>query len=204
MVDVNAVNPANIAVNVNWSQIIQVVGNGVLIGVSIVVALIVINWIRGQLSYNFKVTLFEKVGDGLRRFEDRGKIDKAKNEYISKKFKKKIEFAVPDNKYFIHDKGGLALFGYVVNNSCGWLTVYPNPGFKPADMNLGAWFLQRLKRNWDATQNKVSFWDKYGHQILWGATMVIFLVVIILILQRMDSVIKMATDIGTKAAAMRL
>lgn len=182
--------------SVNFSQVMSVLGVGVGIGITILAVVVAAVLMRYFMSFNIAVEMIENTATGNRLLKTKGRMNHKKGVFETLKYKT-YSYMYPLSEYFVTAGKGLKLFGYAINRSVVWLTIHPNPGFVPADMNMQTYLAQRLRRNWEATQNKVSFWDKYGHQVLWGFTMVIFLIAIIIIVQ-------MINNIGGAAVAARV
>lgn len=179
---------------INYSGILNVATMGIGSGLAIIAFLAVIMVIRYFMSFNIPFELIEQTGTGNRLKKGKGRLNHKKEEFQALGMKDYV-FMWPLSDHFISAGKGLKLFGYAISNNVSWLKVSPNPGFVPADINFQTYLAQRLRRNWEATQNKVGFWDKYGHQVLWMATIVIFLIAIILILKQVEKAIAMGQSV---------
>ena len=177
--------------SINTTQIINTAAAGIGFGFIILMIIVILWLINYYKSFNMAVEIIEETGTGKRLLKTRGRINHKKNEFQTISLKT-YAYMFPLGEHFVSVGKGLKLFGYAINRSVVWLTVHPNPGFVPADMNMQTYLAQRLRRNWEATQNKANFWDKYGHQVIWAFTMIIFLIAIIFILQEVSKVIGVA------------
>ena len=68
-------------------------------------------------------------------------------------------------------------------------------------MNMQKNMINDLDATWNIIKKELGFWDKYGQQLLWAGSIGIFLIVIILILKRMDTVIEMSKSIAVAQAS---
>jgi len=143
------------------------------------------------LNYNKKVLLIFQTGGGLRFAVDKGKADTKKKEFKLLKYRKlEISYPSSDNEY---PWGRGTVLPYVVKNQqaapiCG---ISANPHFIPADINMFHHLISRLKRNYELTRPKVTFWDKYGKDIMVMSILTIFFISLIFILKRVDKAIEM-------------
>lgn len=186
-------------ININSSQIIGVgsqIATVVIIILAIMFALYLFLYF---ISFNKKVLLaVQSGGDSVRFLFDRGRKDKKKKEFTLLRYRD-IDCYYPDSKdeYPSGTRGTIIPF-VVRNNSAVPINgISDNPHFIPADINMQSYLAIRLRRNVEATQSKQSFWDKYGHDVLWGGTIVICFLIILFILKRVDSVIEMGRSIAT-------
>lgn len=164
-------------------QIAQFVAGGIIL-------IVIVLLMRYFFKYNKAIILLVKAGDGWTIKKDKANINIKKRE-ITLMTNKHLSVSMPHSQNIFLDKGKEMYIGIVKDNSIGWSTVGDNPKFIPADMNMMNFVVDMYARIDEATKTKQGFWDKYGHQILWGISMMVFLVIIILILQRMDKIISM-------------
>jgi hypothetical protein len=189
--------------SVDFSAILGTLAIGLTVGIGVIAIIVFIYLLNYFFSYNISVTLLEQSSNGLNKLDDRGRVDKKKGEWKSLKYGKKFDFFIPMSDYYVQSGRKKTLFGYVVNDSVSWLKVSPNPGFIPASANLKSLTIQRLRRNWEATQNKIGFWEKYGGHVMLGIIAVVLLVSIILIMNKVEMAIKMGQNIGSAAVAAK-
>jgi hypothetical protein len=168
-------------------------------GLIVILVMLVMRYV---FKFNKPVTLLMKAGEGWTIKTDRGSLNTKKRDFTLMKFKH-LTVSVPESENIFLKGGKETYIGVVINSSVAWTTVGDNGKFVPADINMMNFLVDMYARIDEATKLKQGFWDKYGHQILWGITMMVFLVVIILILQRMDKIIGMASSVATQAAAAK-
>ena len=191
-------NPVGNLVNFDTSKLlaqassfIEIVFVMVIVGV---VMYLIIYWMR----YKHPVYLFMEEGKGTKIVKDRG-YAKKKDRVFKLLKNKEIDCDYPESKYFYRQGKSSALAAFVRNQSAAWLTITDNPHFIPANINMQNHLLNDIQGTWEIIKPKESFWAVYGQQVLWGMSMGVFLVVIILVLQRMDRIIELAHSVTSLA-----
>jgi hypothetical protein len=144
--------------------------------------------------------IFESSGGGKRFVKDRGSKDKKKNLFKALK-NKDITFPYPMSEHEYIQGRGSAYIATIRNQSASFLSITENPHFIPADYDMREKLVNDFKNSWSILAPKQEFWDKYGAQILWVGSMGIFLIVIILILKRMDSIISLGNSAAMAQAS---
>lgn len=148
------------------------------------------------LKFKYPLTLiFETAGGGKRFVKDRGHKDKKNNKFKALK-NKDVTFPYPKSEHeYIHGKKT----GYIAvirDQSASFLTITPNPHFVAANYDMREKLINDFKNSWSILKPKEKFWDKYGAQVLWVGSMGIFLIIIILILQRLDALIGLGNNVA--------
>lgn len=152
------------------------------------------------VKYKYPLHLYIRTGKGIRYEKDRGKKDTEERKFIALKHKD-INFPYPQSKYEYQYKKKSCLSALVENDSATWLEISDNPHFIPADIDMQSKMINDMKGTWEIIKKEGSFWDKYGQQVLWVGSLGIFLIIIILILKRMDSIIEMGKSVAVAQAS---
>jgi len=204
MVDITQVTQNINPQNINFSGVPTILWQGVTWGLSALALGFVVYVVWQYLKYNISVTLLFKTGDGtgFQSGHTKGYINKKKNTFETLGYKN-IDLPIPDDKYIMQKKPrGREAFARIINLSGTWVHgISDNPHFIPADYNMQHHLIKNIKMEALLLQPESKFWDKYGHQILWGFTIVIALLMILFILQRMDKVIDVANGLLNKAVS---
>lgn len=144
--------------------------------------------------------IFESSGGGKRLKRDRLMINTKKNEVRALK-NRSIVFPFPTSEHEYIEGKNTSYIATVRNFSASFLTITENPHFIPANYDMREKLANDFKNSWSILAPKTNFWDKYGAQVLWVGSMGIFLVVIILIMKRLDSLIALGNNVAVAQAS---
>lgn len=156
------------------------------------------------LRFDKTVFLLIKVGEGYRLKKDKGgliKDSKTQEEKFRLLKTKKITCMIPKSNHELIFGKKTVLIGIVTDGVCVWTKPKLGTGLTTADHNLLNFLTESYSRIDEATKTTQKFWDKYGHQILWLGTIVIFMVIIIMILKRVDSAIDLGKSVAVAVAS---
>jgi len=182
--------------NINVAAITQGIYTGATIVIVGLVCIAFLFVLRYLLKFKFSVTFLIKQNEGYSIKRDKGWLNQKKRNFKVLK-NKDIMCPYPESNYIVPEGKKENLFGIVENNVCTWANITHGVGFVSADMNMMNWIADTYLSIDEATQNQLSFWDKYGHQIIWLGTIVIFMVCIILILKSVDRAIEMGSSVAS-------
>lgn len=186
---------------IDTSQILAV-GGGVGLFIFVMIVIIAVTAIIMYLAkFNKPLYLLFKQGDAYRLKRDKGYDDIKNNTFKVLKFKQVLYDRPTSEQYYGEGKKDI-LIGIVENNSCTWLTITKEHCFKPADANLLAFQVEQYAKIDAATKVKEQWWDKYGHQVIWSITIVIFMLCVIFILQSVDKAIKMGAEVVSRLSGI--
>ena len=168
---------------------------GIIVGSLIIIIIILIVWWYIS-KHDKKVYLLYKTGDGLVL-----KTNKAEKNIKSRTMKllwsRNIKCQYPESKHTILEKGKECFIGYVVNDVCTWLEVDASR-LVASDANLMNFLVEEFVAIDEITKVKLSFWDKFGKDILWMMTIVVVMIIIIMILKSLDRVVDMVGGVANQ------
>lgn len=186
---------------IDANQLLATGGGIAIFLVALIIVVVITAIIMYLAKFNIPLYLLFKQGDAYRLKRDKGFHDTKNNEFKALK-NKKVIFDRPTNDQFFGEGKKDILIGIVDNNSCTWLKVTKEHNFKPADSNLLAFQVEQYSKIDAATKVKEAWWDKYGSQVMWSVTIVIFMICLIFILQSVDKAIKMGSEVVSRLSTV--
>ena len=194
----------NIFGNFNVGKIMNVAGTVGMVIVVAVICLLLLWVIFYVLKYNKKTLLIQMINGQMRFSMDVGFKNKKKREFSVMKHRN-IDFIYPDSmdESPYGNKGSIIPYVVINQQASPIKGINDDGNFILADMNMFNHLAGRLKKNEELTRGKVTFWDRYGRDILLVTMMTILFLSIIFILKRVDNAIEMGRSIVSLANSER-